>query len=120
MGVTRTAFACFGVRVEIPNWQNIDDDELNDRLAPTRTSVVEWGSRYSGGTWGLVLCLKETYKEIDFDAGVGMRAIPDDRSWDLSDGWRRLAAARDAVGAPGSAACTTIGLSGWFVGGHIS
>jgi hypothetical protein len=118
MGVDHTAFACYGVRVQAPQFPKTSTDELNEAI-PSKLKVqfVEWGSRPYGGAWGLVLMLDESYSQVDFNEGVGVRALPSDRDWDQVRAFGRLADARDALKAAGF----TVEFDkepAWFVGGN--
>jgi len=118
MGVDHTAFACYGVRVDAPQFPKLSTDEMNEKI-PTKLSVelVEWGSRPYGGRWGLLLMLKESYASVDFDDGVVARELPSDRDWDQVRVFGRLADARDALKAAGFAV-EFEKQPAWFVGGN--
>lgn len=117
MGISRTAFSCYGNRIETPAYPKLSIEDLN-AIIPTaeRVEIVEWGSRQYGGRWGLVLVLKETYESIDFDSGVGLRALPRDRDRDLMGAVARLQDARHALQEAGHPV-ELIRDAAWFVGG---
>lgn len=115
MGVDHTAFAFWGVKLDC---SERDQDKI-DELIPDalRVGVADWGSRPYGGQWGYVLYLKETYGEIDFDRGVGIRALPNDLHWDRVAAVMRLQDAAYALNKAGIE-CRLDGESGWLVGGR--
>ena len=115
MGVDHTTFAFYGVRLDCGER---DQDKIDEAIPATvRVSILAWGSRPYGGQWGYALALSESYKEVDFDRGVGIRSLPNDRDFDRLGAVTRL---RDAVHAIKKAGieCEFDGEPGWLVGGR--
>lgn len=116
MGVDHTAFACYGQRIEVVG--RVQQDDLDEKIpSACRVGIVDWGSRPYGGPWGFVLVLRESYAEIDFDRGVGIRALPRDRDWDQVGAVSRFHDAIHALKQAGFEVVTQ-GESGWLVGGR--
>ena len=116
MGISRTAYAAWGGRLELDHdlMKRYISGDFEESITP-HVILVEWGSRQYGGAWGILLVLKNTYKEIPINDGGGRRVLPVDRDWNTVDGVAKLQDARDKLGRGAS-----LDSPGWCVCGAVS
>ncbi len=112
MGVDHTAFAVYGIKIDCTER---DSDKIDEAIpSSTGIGICEWGSRPYGGSWGYLLTVKGTYQEVDFDRGVGIRALS--AKGDLVAKGAQLVEALEAIQRAGIK-CKFDGEPSWFVGG---
>lgn len=108
MGVSRTAFICFGCKVELP------EGVVVDWPSKFRVDAYEYGTAAYNGEGGYILALTESFQAVR-EGGVHMVAPA---TVDLAGAAARIDAAVAAVARDGHAVKLTSPLA-WLVGSLV-